>query len=345
MTEGRPPAKRERSSEPSFPPFNDDVYVFDPEASPDLGQGRSSRVKRATQVASGKQVAVKCFKPDPGETRRNYVEHALAELGVLRKLGAHPGIVTLVEPHLLASAHGDLHMVMELAIWDWSTFVASAHIHIVPLGQLKGYIAQACRALAYCHERRVVHRDVKPENILITSENVVKLADFGLASTRMWHYSRHTREVTTRWQRAPEVFVCQGHYDEKVDVWSMAMTIIQLLTRKALLRGANDADQLRLIYLTCGTPKVHEWPTKLATLLRKSYEMELRYDLPARLMRHAEDCGRKRFMAPDARSFLEPMLALNPEHRAIMSQVLKHEYLLTKEPLPYASAQMIAYRK
>jgi serine/threonine protein kinase len=203
---------------------------------------------------------------------------------------------------------------------------------------------QAAEAVTYCHQRHVVHRDIKPENLLITNLNQIKLCDFGLASIDMWHREKHTEEVTTRWYRAPEVFVCKGIYDEKIDVWSLAMTFVELLTRKTFLAGIHDKDQLRLTYLTFGTPKVHEWPSKLAKLIRDSYEVEVkRNEVAARLMRHAQDQGRLHYMAPDARAFLEPMLELNPEKRCIISQVLKSEYLTTNEPLPYAPSLMVRF--
>lgn len=345
-----PPRKRERP--PEFPRFSDAKYTLNASNDgssggggngEDLGQGRTSRVKRATHTETGKRFAVKIFKPEPGEARKYYERHANNELNVLRKLGPHPGIVALVEKQLLSNEHGDLHMVMEIATWDWSSFIRSRHSHTVPLGQLKGWIAQAIQALAYCHHRHVVHRDIKPENVLITDRNQVKLCDFGLASTEMWHYPKHTHEVTTLWQRAPEVLVCQGLYDEKLDIWSLGMTFIELLTHKPLIKGHNEKDQLRQIYSVCGTPKVHEWPSAVAKLLRDSYTVELRYDLPGRLMRHASDQGRSRFMEADARDFFELMLVLNPEKRAIASQLLRAEYLTTKTPLPYPIASMIAY--
>jgi len=317
------------------------------EEGPDLGGGSTARVKRALQVASGKQVAVKVFKPEPGERQRIYEARARQEVRTLRHLAGHAHILALAEDRLWADAHGTLHMITELAAWDWRTFIASRHADTLPHGQAKGWIAQLGAAVRYCHERHVVHRDIKPENVLITAGNLIKLADFGLASAQMWSNARdrHTELVTTRWHRAPEVWICAGRYDEKIDVWSVAMTVIEFLTRNVFVQAHTDEQQLQFIYVVCGTPRIQDWPSHAHRALRASYKVERPKDTEPRLVRHATQAGRARYMGSATRAFLLPMLELNPERRCTMTQAMSAPYLTSADPLPYPVSAMITYNK
>lgn len=339
--------KRERPAPPPYPQLGPAHYTFDEDGSPDLGGGSTSRVKRALQLRSGKYVAVKVFKPEPGERQRLYEARARQEIRTLRHLAGHAHILALAEDRLWADAHGTLHLITELAVWDWRTFIASRHADTLPPGQAKGWVAQLCEAVRYCHERHVVHRDIKPENVLITEGNAIKLADFGLASTEMWSdaRNRHTELVSTRWHRAPEVWISAGRYDEKIDVWSVAMTVIEFLTRNVFIRARDDAQQLQFIYVTCGTPRIQEWPSQLHRALRASYSVERPKDTETRLIRHAIQSGRVRYMGTATCAFLLPMLELNPEQRCTMRQALAAPYLTSVEPLPYPVSVMITYNK
>lgn len=346
VREGLPPSKTaKRTREHVFQPFDSVRYVFDDndDATNQLGAGRTSKVRKARDTKTGKAVAVKAFQADVGEAKVSHQTHALAEVSALRALLPHQHIIALHETSVLANGEGNLFMVMELAVWDWRQFIQSRHAHGAPVGQLKGWIHQAAQALRYCHQRHVVHRDVKPENILIDGQNQVKLADFGLASRHMWHYAEHTEVVTTLWQRAPEVLLGWRGYDERIDVWSLAMTCIELLTLEPFIACRDEKHQLSSIYDTCGTPIIHEWPAAIQQKVRKSFAIHKPTQLSNRLIRHSEK--RLRFMPPDARSTFEPMLELNPEKRTHMLHVLEAPYFVSKEPLPYPSEKMICYRK
>jgi serine/threonine protein kinase len=333
--------KRRRLSE-SFGTFRPERYLI---ADAHLGKGRSSSVVPATQVASNAKVAIKVFRADVDEKQHDHELHAAIELGTLRKLQPHPHIIALVEERILADGEGKLHMVMEVAEWDWAAFIHSRHASLAPLRQLKGYAQQATLALEYCHARGVTHRDVKPENLLITAGNVVKLADFGISKWEMQRYEQNTEMVTTRWYRAPEVLVCHGRYDYRIDVWSLALTIVELLTLRPVLPGNSEAHQLEMVYDFAGTPTVHEWDPKVQVALRRSYTLEKRRDIGIGLRNHAAQYGRARFMDSAAQALLAPMLALFPGKRCTASDALKAEFFTTtvEERKPYDSTQMIHY--
>ncbi len=90
---------------------------------------------------------------------------------------------------------------------------------------LQHFGAQILEAVAYCHSMGVMHRDLKPQNILVSRDGQLKLADFGLARAISPFSRPLTVEVITRWYRAPEVLLGHKYYDASVDVWSAACII------------------------------------------------------------------------------------------------------------------------
>ena len=101
------------------------------------------------------------------------------------------------------------------------------------------------------HTKKVIHRDIKGGNILISSDGVVKIADFGLArdmiSKQAKQNEQYTTHVVTRWFRAPEVALGDPYYDEKIDVWSVGCTFVELIARKTLFPSKSDLDHFPTI--------------------------------------------------------------------------------------------------
>ena len=86
---------------------------------------------------------------------------------------------------------------------------------------LKSFLFQLITGVAYCHHHRVLHRDLKPQNLLINREGELKLADFGLARAFGIPVRSYTHEVVTLWYRAPDVLLGSRHYSTPVDIWSI----------------------------------------------------------------------------------------------------------------------------
>jgi cyclin-dependent kinase-like len=119
------------------------------------------------------------------------------------------------------------------------------------IGEIKKIVYQLLLALCYCHGLNVIHRDVKPDNVLMSSRGVVKLCDFGFARV-MKSTQKLTEYVSTRWYRAPELLANEGNYSYPVDVWSVGCLCAELLTGKPLFPGNNDTDMLARITRYCG---------------------------------------------------------------------------------------------
>lgn len=116
------------------------------------------------------------------------------------------------------------------------------------------------KGLEYMHGMGIVHRDVKGGNILIGYDGVLKYCDFGLARLVDKNHSTLTGRVVTRWYRAPEIFLGDDFYDEKVDVWSVGCVFVELVTNGITpFKGDTDEDTLKLIWARCPFAQ-EDWP-------------------------------------------------------------------------------------
>ncbi|XP_072434979.1 cyclin-dependent kinase 2-like isoform X6 [Chiloscyllium punctatum] len=106
---------------------------------------------------------------------------------------------------------------------------------------------------------KVLHRDLKPQNLLINDAGAIKLADFGLARAFGVPVRTYTHEVVTLWYRAPEILMGCKFYSTAVDVWSIGCIFAEMVTRKPLFPGDSEIDQLFRIFRTLGTPNEAVW--------------------------------------------------------------------------------------
>ena len=106
----------------------------------------------------------------------------------------------------------------------------------------KSFLFQLLRGIGHCHQHRVLHRDLKPQNLLINREGILKLADFGLARAFGIPVKNYTHEVVTLWYRAPDILMGSKNYSTSVDIWSVGCIFAELVNMKPLFPGTSEED-------------------------------------------------------------------------------------------------------
>lgn len=192
---------------------------------------------------------------------------------------------------------------------------------------VKWYMWQLLSGLEACHAHRIVHRDIKPHNILLSDDHVVKLADFGLARTYSVPLRAYTHEVVTLWYRCPEVLLGQEVYSTAVDMWSVGCIFAEMSSGKPLFDGDSEIDQLYKIFMSLGTPTTEEWPD-FPTL------PDYKENFP-RWHRKAWSAIAER-MDDNGRDLLRRLLEYDPARRITCADALAHPYFRDVAPPPGA---------
>lgn len=124
---------------------------------------------------------------------------------------------------------------------------------------IKGIMYQLFEAIHYLHSRDYIHRDIKPDNVLISSEGIIKLTDFDL--TRLLDKEKAmSRNVVTLYYRAPELFYGDVHYGKGVDLWSLGCLMAELVLGEPIFKGSCELETLGKIMTIIGNPTEDNWP-------------------------------------------------------------------------------------
>jgi cyclin-dependent kinase 2 len=158
---------------------------------------------------------------------------------------------------------------------------------------------------------------MKPQNLLLDNNGIIKLADFGLARSISLPIRTYTHEVVTLWYRAPEILMGARLYGPAVDVWSIGCIFVEMATKRALFPGDSEIDQLFRIFRTLGTPNETVWPgIGQFPDYKATFPQWLRQDIVKIVSP----------MEPDAIDLLIKMLIYDPNQRITAKKALSHRY-------------------
>ncbi|XP_021283542.1 probable serine/threonine-protein kinase At1g54610 isoform X1 [Herrania umbratica] len=285
-----------------------------------IGSGTYSNVYKAKDMVTGKIVALKKVRFDNLEPES--VKFMAREILILRRLD-HPNVVKL-EGLVTSRMSCSLYLVFQYMEHDLAGLAASPIVKFTE-PQVKCYMYQLLSGLEHCHNRGVLHRDIKGSNLLIDDGGVLKIADFGLA-TFFDPNRKHpmTSRVVTLWYRAPELLLGATDYGVGVDLWSAGCILAELLAGKPIMPGRTEVEQLHKIYKLCGSPSDEYWKkSKLpnATLFkpREPYKR----------------CIKDTFkdFPPSSLPLIDTLLAIDPAERLTATAALRSEFFTTE---PYA---------
>ncbi|XP_036051276.1 cyclin-dependent kinase 3 isoform X2 [Onychomys torridus] len=280
-----------------------------------IGEGTYGVVYKAKNKETGQLVALKKIRLDV-ETE-GVPSTAIREISLLKEL-KHPNIVKLLD---VIHREKKLYLVFEFLTQDLKKHMDSTPTSGLPLHVVKSYLSQLLQGLNYCHCHRVIHRDLKPQNLLINEFGAIKLADFGLARAFGVPLRTYTHEVVTLWYRAPEILLGSKFYSTAVDVWSIGCIFAEMVTGKPLFPGDSEIDQLFRIFRTLGTPSEATWPgVSQLSDYKSSFPKWTRKELEEIMPR----------LGPEGKDLLLQLLQYDPSQRISAKTALAHPYFSTE---------------
>lgn len=306
-----------------------------------IGEGTYAVVYVGLNTQTGKKVAIKRLKMTQNAAGLDI--SAVRELIALQTVGKHPNIIELLDVHV---GRRSLSLVLPYCGTDLEKIIKDRNGVLLSAADIKGWMLMLIRALITCHDVGVVHRDIKPGNLLVDTETgLLKLADFGLARGLpgpLTPLRPMTGQAVTRWYRAPELLLGCRHYTMAVDMWAAGCVFAELMLRTPLLPGDTDLQQLDLITRAL-TIKPHTsiWP-KVNSLPGYSMIASTGWSIVPEKKADLSDAGlsckdaliaaknslHSTFNAAssDAIDLLAQMLILDPLQRITSREALSHPY-------------------
>jgi cyclin-dependent kinase 1 len=212
---------------------------------------------------------------------------------------------------------GRLYLVFEFCDKDLKKYMESIEGALSPQ-TVQSFTYQMIKGLEHCHVRGVMHRDMKPQNILISRGGCLKIADFGLARAFVPPIRPFTHEVVTLWYRAPEILLGCKTYALPVDMWSCGTIIVEMATKRPLFAGDSEIDELFKIFRILGTPSEAEWPGVSAL---QDWNNDFPVWQPLQLQRFTGGLDEAGV------DMCERLLSLDPKNRLSAKECLSHHYL------------------
>ncbi|CAG2110774.1 unnamed protein product [Medioppia subpectinata] len=329
-------------------PFCDDVSKY--EKLTKIGQGTFGEVFKAKHRQTRKIVALKKVLME--NEKEGFPITALREIKILQLL-KHDNVVPLYEicrtqsrsdqtSSGTSAAGGSaaatagppkykatFYLVFEFCEHDLAGLLSNVNVKF-SMGEIKKVMQQLLNALFFIHSQKILHRDMKAANILITKNGVLKLADFGLARAISSGNTtkRYTHKVVTLWCRPPELLLGECNYGSPVDLWGAGCIMAEMWTRNPIIAGITDQMQLNLISQLCGSITPDVWPGVQ------------RLDLYNKMVL-AKNQRRK---CPLALDLLDKLLILDPQKRLDSYLAIDHQFLWL-HPVPQDMSHMLSQHK
>jgi len=289
----------------------------------EMGAGAYGIVYSARNTATGDEVAIK--KVTKIFDKTILAKRALREIKLLRHFNSHENVTSILD--MEASSPRDfteIYLVQELMEADLHQIIRSEQ----PLtdAHFQYFIYQILRGLKYIHSANVLHRDLKPGNLLVNADCELKICDFGLArgfsNSQEANAGFMTEYVATRWYRAPEIMLSFQSYTKAIDMWSVGCIFAELLGGKPIFKGRDYVDQLNQILGILGTPD-EETLKRIGSQRAQVYIRGLPRmpKIPFQQLYPSASA-----LAID---LLEKLLKFDPSTRITVEQALAHPYLET----------------
>ncbi|KAI8898385.1 negative regulator of the PHO system [Globomyces pollinis-pini] len=273
-----------------------------------VGQGTYGKVFKGQSKMNNQMVALKELQLDSEEGTPS---SAIREISLMKEL-RHPNIVALMD---VLQTPETLTMVFEFMDQDLKKFMDAQGGPLSP-EWIENFMFQLVNAIGFCHENRILHRDLKPQNLLINSRYELKLGDFGLARAYGIPLDTFSSEVVTLWYRPPDVLLGSRNYTTSIDIWSVGCIMGEMALGRPLFPGKTNEDQLLRIFKTMGTPNEQIWPGVSTHTGWKQFEIFPQRHIGSYIS----------MLGDSASDLLSKFLQYAPESRIDARNAIKHPY-------------------
>ncbi|KAK2656095.1 hypothetical protein Ddye_009147 [Dipteronia dyeriana] len=276
-----------------------------------VGQGTYSNVYKARDRDTRKIVALKKVRFDTSEPES--VKFMAREIMILQKLD-HPNVIKL-EGLATSRMQYSLYLVFDYMQSDLTRIICRPGQRLTQ-PHVKCYMQQLLSGLEHCHERGILHRDLKASNLLIDKNGVLKIADFGLANFFIPKPKRGlTSRVVTLWYRAPELLLSSTDYGVGIDLWSAGCLLAEMFIGRPIMPGRTEVEQLHRIFKLCGSPSEDYWK-------------KLKSSTTFRPAQHYKPSFQEAFGDFPSSSFgiLTTLLSLDPAYRGTATSALQSQF-------------------
>ncbi|CCM00927.1 uncharacterized protein FIBRA_02974 [Fibroporia radiculosa] len=308
-----------RTLHPTLQPSRS-VYCY--ERLNSIEEGSYGVVFRARDKETGDIVALKKLKLD--EEKNGFPITALREINSLMAC-KHENVVGIREV-VVGDTLTQVFIVMDFIEHDLKTLLTVMPSPFLQ-SEIKTLMLQLLSAVAYCHERWILHRDLKTSNLLMNNRGTIKVADFGLAR----RYGDPvgvgglTQLVVTLWYRAPEILLGAKEYSTAVDLWSVGCIFAELLLKEPLFQAKGEIELLSMIFKLLGPPTAHSWPDYSSLPLGKTITLPPPH--PPQLRQKFQ------YITAAGIDLLSRLLTYDPAKRISAVDALKHPYF-SESPFP-----------
>jgi len=320
-------------------PFCAEVSKYEKQAK--IGQGTFGEVFKARDKKN-KQKIVALKKVLMENEKEGFPITALREIRILQLL-RHENIVNLIEICRTKATQFNRHkstfyLVFDFCAHDLAGLLSNFTVKFSP-GEIKKVVQQLLNGLYYIHSNKIIHRDMKAANVLITKQGILKLADFGLARAisinKNGAPNRYTNRVVTLWYRPPELLLGERNYGPAVDLWGAGCIMAEMWTRSPIMQGNTEQHQLTLIAQLCGAITTEVWPGV------ENLDLYSKMELPKGSKRRVKERLKHYVKDPYACDLIDKLLWLDPGKRMDADAALNHDLFWT-DPMPCSLEKMLS---